>query len=422
MPDHAVRFGFGTISTAAPTFAALDLGTNNCRLLIAAPTRHGFRVIDSFSRIVRLGEGLHSSGRLSDDAMDRTLGALRACATRIGRRRLRGLRAVATEACRRAENGRAFLDRVRTETGLSIDVISTREEAELALESCAALLGADLPERPPDGDEAYGTGVRSRPVGQCRDLRPLSAPKPPTGAGRARSRALLFDIGGGSTEIAWIRVGRENAGGAAQAGDAQAGDAQADDPRTDRRDAVPELAGYQSLPLGVLTLSELFGDTAFTAPGYEAMVEHVTERLHAFEAVHCIRREARRGAVRLLGTSGTVTTLAGVALGLRRYKRVLVDGMVLSAEAAREAIALLRRLGPDGLRRHPCVGPERTASVLPGCAIFEAIQRSWPTDGVVVADRGLRDGMLLRMMRDRSPAVDRLPIPVLGPLVPMSPA
>ncbi len=386
MVDHAACFGFGGPRPIAPTFAALDLGTNNCRLLIAAPTRHGFRVIDSFSRIVRLGEGLHSSGRLSDAAMDRTIGALHACAARIGRRRLRGLHAVATEACRRAENGRAFLDRVRTETGLSIDVISTREEAELALESCAALLGADLPARPlPDGEAGDGaTGFGSLSAGRQRgDLRiPFSAAGSCGAAGQARSRALLFDIGGGSTEIAWIRVGG----------------------------AAPELAGYQSLPLGVLTLSELFGDEKFTASGFEAMVQHVTEQLHAFEAVHRIRREAARGTVRLLGTSGTATTLAGVALGLRRYKRALVDGVVLSRQAAGDAIALLRGLGQAGLRRHPCVGPERAASVLPGCAIFEAIQRLWPTDSVVVADRGLRDGMLLRMMRDRSSAAaDFLP-------------
>ncbi len=410
MINHAARFGSDDIRPAAPTFAALDLGTNNCRLLIAAPTRHGFRVIDSFSRIVRLGEGLHSSGRLSDEAMDRTIGALHACATRIGRRRLRGLHAVATEACRRAENGRDFLERVRTETGLSIDVISTREEAELALESCAALLKADLPgPLPADRNIVDGqAGCHPPSAGRQRgDLRvPFSAAGSCGGAGQARSRALLFDIGGGSTEIAWIRVGRQVARGGAHA---------------DVQDAVPELAGYQSLPLGVLTLSELFGDRAFTVSGYEAMVEHVAEQLHAFEAVHCIRREAKRGAVRLLGTSGTVTTLASVALGLRRYKRVLVDGMVLSCEAARDAIALLRGLGPEGLRRHPCVGPERAASVLPGCAIFEAIQRLWPTDGVVVADRGLRDGMLLRMMRDRSlTAADFLPTPPAAAPVPVA--
>ncbi len=407
MIDHAARFGFEAVQPSTPTFAALDLGTNNCRLLIAAPTRHGFRVIDSFSRIVRLGEGLQNSGRLSDEAMDRTIGALHACATRIGRRRLRGLRAVATEACRRAENGRAFLDRVRTETGLSIDVISTREEAELALESCAALLKADLPERPLPERDAGGAATVLHPLSAGRqrgDLRIPSSAGSCGGAGQARSRALLFDIGGGSTEIAWVRVGR--------------GGAHADVP-----DAAPELSGYQSLALGVLTLSELFGDRVFTVSGYEAMVEHVTERLHAFEAVHCIRREARRGVVRLLGTSGTVTTLASVALGLRRYKRILVDGVVLSHDAARDAIALLRDLGPDGLRRHPCVGPERAASVLPGCAIFEAIQRLWPTDSVVVADRGLRDGMLLRMMRDRSStAADLVPVPVIAAPVPVLPA
>lgn len=381
------------------SFAALDLGTNNCRLLIAAPTRDGFRVIDSFSRIVRLGEGLHSSGRLSEEAMQRTIGALHACAARIGRRRLRGLRAVATEACRRADNGRAFLDRVRQETGLSIDVISTREEAELALESCATLLQADLPDlsqRDPLDADDLAAGPPADPaaaargsdgwIGRTASLRPAAGAS--AGADLARSRALLFDIGGGSTEVAWVRVG--DGAGSAPAGSGGAGNGR------------PELAGYQSLPLGVITLAELFGADAYTAAGYEAMVEHVTAQLRRFEAVHCIGREVKRGSVRLLGTSGTVTTLASIALGLRRYRRVLVDGIVLSRTAAQDAITLLRGLGVEGLRQHQCVGPDRATYVLPGCAIFDAIHRLWPTDSVVVADRGLRDGMLLRMMRDRS--------------------
>ncbi|HTW28710.1 MAG TPA: Ppx/GppA phosphatase family protein [Acetobacteraceae bacterium] len=322
--------------STAPAFAALDLGTNNCRLLVGTPAGQSFRVVDSFSRIVRLGEGLHHTGRLSPSAMDRALAALQACADRLSRRPVRAMRAIATEACRRASNGGEFLTRVRRETGLRVEIISTREEAELALESCAPLL---------------------------------------SGGGR---RALLFDIGGGSTELAWVRL----AGTGGQA------------------NAAPSLIGYVSLPIGVVTLSERFGAAGFTDAGFEAMVAEVAGRLAAFESVHCIGHEIRLGGVRLLGTSGTVTTLAGVALGLTRYRRPLVDGTVLTREATDQALGLLRRLGRDGLAQHPCVGGERADFVLPGCAIFEAIRRAWPTPRVMVADRGLREGMLLRLMRD----------------------
>jgi exopolyphosphatase/guanosine-5'-triphosphate,3'-diphosphate pyrophosphatase len=311
-------------------FAALDLGTNNCRLLVGAPAAGGFRVLDSFSRIVRLGEGLHASGRLSTAAMDRAVGALHACAARLRRRPMRAVRAIATEACRRAVNGVEFLARVRAETGIAFDIITPREEAELALESCAPLLA---------------------------------------GGGR---RALLFDIGGGSTELAWVRL---DAG------------------------RWPELIGYDSLPVGVVTLAEQFGHQGFSAEGYDAMVAFVADRLAAFERVHCIGHEIRLAGVRVLGTSGTVTTLAGVALGLERYRRPAVDGQVMTEAALTQALAALRALGRDGLMRHPCVGPERASFVLPGCAIFEAIRATWPVAEVMVADRGLREGMLLRMMR-----------------------
>jgi exopolyphosphatase/guanosine-5'-triphosphate,3'-diphosphate pyrophosphatase len=312
-------------------FAAIDLGTNNCRLLVGVPTPDGFRVLDSFSRIVRLGEGLQATGALSEIAMERTLGAIHACVARLHRRPLRGVRAIATEACRRAANGPDFLARVRSETGLNFDIISTREEAELALESCAPLL-------------AQG--------------------------GR---RALLFDIGGGSTELAWVRLSTNG--------------------------HAPELIGYVSLPLGVVTLSEIFGETAFTQAGFEAMVEHVQDGLEAFEQVHCIRHEIALRGVRIVGTSGTVTTLAGVALNLPRYRRPAVDGQTLTAASMDAALDLLRGLGRDGLMRHPCVGPDRATFVLPGCAVFEAIRRTWPVEEVMVADRGLREGILLRMIR-----------------------
>jgi exopolyphosphatase/guanosine-5'-triphosphate,3'-diphosphate pyrophosphatase len=306
-------------------------------MLVGTPSGNGFRVLDSYSRIVRLGEGLHGSGTLCPNAMDRTVAALQDCADRLARSRPRMFRAIATEACRRARNGPEFLCRVKRETGLDVGVISSREEAELALESCTPLLET---------------------------------------AGR---RALLFDIGGGSTELAWVRVAC----------------------------GPPSLIGYASLPVGVVGLAERFGASAFTEEGFDAMVEDVTARLVAFESVHCIGREIRAGGVRLLGTSGTVTTLASIVLNLERYRRALVDGIALSRQDADEALSSLRSLDREGLALHPCVGPERADFVMPGCAIYAAIASMWPAPDVVVADRGLREGMLLRMIRADRARMDR---------------
>ena len=316
---------------AGPLYAALDLGTNNCRLLVAAPAGDGFRVVDSFNRVVRLGEGLHHTGRIAPAAVARALAALGEAAEHLARHDLRALRAVATEACRRAGNGGEFLARARAETGQPLAVISTREEAELAVESCAPLLR------------------------------------------RAGRRALLFDIGGGSTELAWVRLPTDG--------------------------GTPELAGYVSLPIGVVTLAERCGADCLTETGFDRLVTEVEGLLLPFEATHRIGQEIRQGGVRLMGTSGTVTTLAGVVLGLARYRRPLVDGVLLNGEATDAALDSLCRMGRAGLLRHPCVGPERADYVLPGCAIFAAIRRLWPTPQIGVADRGLREGMLLRLIR-----------------------
>ncbi len=323
-------------ATPPAAFAALDLGTNNCRLLVAAPGGPaGFRVVDSFSRAVRLGEGLERTGLLSDAAMDRAVAALEACAQKLSRRPIRGLDAVATEACRRAANGAIFLARARAATGLPIRIIGAREEAALAMASCAPLLGP------------------------------------------ADRRALLFDIGGGSTEIAWVRAGTP--------------------------DSPAELIGYTTMPLGVVTLAERAGASCFTPEGFEAVAAEVAIELVRFDAVHAIGREIAAGGVRMIGTSGTVTTLAGVALSLPRYSRGAVDGQVIGMAAADQALADLFGLGRAGLAAHPCVGPERVDFVLPGCAVFAAIRRVWPTATVTVADRGLREGMLLRLMRATPP-------------------
>lgn len=337
MPHPAVALSRPTWGGAGGAFAAIDLGTNNCRLLVGTPTPSGsFRVLDSYSRVVRLGEGLACNGRLSEGAMERALAALQTCAQKLLRRPLRRLLAVTTEACRQAANGAAFVARAQADTGLPIRIITAREEAELAMESCAPLLRA-----------------------QDR-------------------RALLFDIGGGSTEIAWIR------------GDAR---------------GAAELIGYVSLPIGVVTLAERSGLCCYSPEGFDRVVDEVAEHLARFDRVHCIGQEMRAGGVRLMGTSGTVTTLAGVALSLPRYSRPLIDGRVLDIEAADQALRDLFALGREGLRAHPCVGPERADFVLPGCAIYAAIRRIWPCSCITVADRGLREGMLLRMMRqDRAPS------------------
>lgn len=330
LPEDADPAAMGPATTEsaggqpADMLAALDLGTNNCRLLVARPTGGGFRVVDAFSRIVRLGEGLGASGLLGEDAIRRTLAALDVCAAKMRRRRVTRFRAVATAACRTAVNGPEFLDRVAEATGLRLEVIGPEEEAALALAGC----------------------------------RPLLDPRVPG--------ALVFDIGGGSTEVAWQWCGG----------------------------AVAAL----SIPVGVVTLAERHGGDRFTPELYARMVSEFGEGLAGFERRHSIAAAVAAGAVQLIGTSGTVTTLAGVRLDLQRYSRDRVDGVYLGVA---ETLAIGRRLaGMDfaGRAAHPCIGRERADLVVAGCAILEAICRVWPVPRLRVADRGVREGILLGLM------------------------
>ncbi|WP_252192713.1 Ppx/GppA phosphatase family protein [Rhizobium sp. CSW-27] len=315
-------------------YAALDLGTNNCRLLIAQPTRPGqFRVVDAFSRIVRLGEGLAKTGRLSDEAMDRAVEALRICASKLAHRPVRKMRLIATEACRAAANGEAFLERVTRETGLQLEIIDRETEARLAVSGCSSLVGRE-----------------------------------------ARS-VVLFDIGGGSSEIAVIRI-RDN--------------------RSSR--LANHITHWTSLPVGVVTLSERHGGRNVTPDVFAAMVAEVEGMLAGF---HCpsLEEEAEED-FHLIGTSGTVTTLAGVHLDLPRYDRRKVDGLWLTDQEVSAMQARLLSWDFDGRASNPCIGPDRADLVLAGCAILEAIRRRWPSRRMRVADRGLREGLLTDMMAD----------------------
>jgi len=321
-PDRRARDGEGV-------FAALDLGTNNCRLLVARPSCDGFRVIDAFSRIVRLGEGLAATGALSEAAMVRTIAALRVCAHKLRARRVDRVRAVATEACRRASNCGVFLDRVRVETGLAIEIISTVEEARLVLRGCAPLLEP------------------------------------------GRDRALVFDIGGGSTELVWVDTSRAE---------------------------CPAVLGIASVPYGVVNLADRYGGHAVSAETYGAMREEIAECLAPFEEEHDIRAMAEAGRVQMLGSSGTVTTIAGIHLGLPRYVRAQVDGVTLEAAAAEAVMDRLLALDFAGRAGLPCVGPERADLVLAGCAILAAMLGHWPVPRLRVADRGVREGILYGLM------------------------
>ena len=310
-------------------YAALDLGTNNCRLLIVeGREKDQFKVRDSFTRIVRLGEGLEATGALSEEAMERTIAALRICASKIRRMNVGRIRCIATEACRGASNGEDFIRRVRKETGLRMEIIDGAAEAELATISCAALFNEEA------------------------------------------ENIILFDIGGGSTEVS--RLVRQD-------------------------DSYFKITDSDSLPLGVVRLAERHAGPGPREHGYEGMLAESTERLTAFMDRQSDIDDLSN--VQIIGTSGTVTTLAAVQLGLARYDRNVVDGCIINSDNIIELINNLRGKSRDELAENPCIGKQRADLVLSGCAVLEAIYRRWPVSQISVADRGLREGLLIRMMR-----------------------
>lgn len=311
------------------TYAALDLGTHNCRLLVARPTRRAFRVIDAFSRTVRLGESVERDGALCEAAMDRTVEALKICSEKIRRGSADRTRCVATEACRRAENREEFEERVEREAGLRIETITCEEEARLALEGCVPLIDRKCP------------------------------------------NGLMFDIGGGSTELIWL----ENTG------------------------RHPHMLDSMSIPHGVVSLSERYGEDAICQEPYGEIVDEMEERLKTFCRRHRIGDAVLRGDVQMLGASGTVTTLAGVYMDLPRYDRSIVDGATLDFDEVQQVSERLRAMACEERASHPCIGAERAKLVVAGCAVLEAIMRRWSVGSIRVADRGVREGIIFEMMR-----------------------
>jgi exopolyphosphatase/guanosine-5'-triphosphate,3'-diphosphate pyrophosphatase len=322
--------GLATAAVESGVYAALDLGTNNCRLLIACPTGDGFRVVDSFSRIIRLGEGISATGSISDAAIDRAIAALSICSDKIRYRRARRLRLIATEACRAAANADSFRARVAAETGIKLEVIDRETEATLAVIGCSPLL------------DRGGRG------------------------------AILFDIGGGSTEL--VRIERDPA----------------------RPDAAPCIKSWMSIPLGVVSLAEQFGGRDVTKHLYARMVAEVAQYVAPFAAEH----GTDLSGMHMLGTSGTVTTLAGVFLNLQRYDRRRIDGIWMNDADVTATIQKLLSMSYEDRVNNSCISIERADLVLAGCAILDAVRNAFPLPRLRVADRGLREGMLVEMMRE----------------------
>ncbi len=313
-----------------PAYAALDLGTNNCRLLIAHQAQRGLRVLDSFSRIVRLGEGVGTTGELSEAAMVRTIEALRVCAAKMSRGKVVGSRSVITAAGREARNRSQFVRRVRQETGIRLEVISAREEADLTLAGCLPLLEVS-------GD-----------------------------------RVLLFDVGGGSAEFVLAKIHSQG---------------------------QVTIEGCVSLPCGVVKITEKYGNHEFTEDDYQEVVESVKDMLVPFDREYGIGGKVSAGHLQVIGTAGTVTTLAGVNMRLDHYNRALVDGSWLEVEAIRRICRELAALSVDERAAYPCIGRARADLVVAGCAVLEAVCSMWPMERLRVADRGVREGILTRMMR-----------------------
>lgn len=322
-----------SVSMAQSNYAAIDLGTNSCRLVVATPTTTSFRVVETFSKVVRLGEGIINDNQLSTQAMRRTINALKVCRGVINEYSpIVASRFVATAACRRAKNVTQFVEMAKRDAGIELEVISSKEEARLSVVGCLPLLNRNI------------------------------------------KRVLVFDIGGGSTQISLARV-------------------------TDYGKTFIE--GFVSLPYGVVTISEAFAGHEMSTLEYSTVVDRTQNILKEFEEKHHINEAIANQEIQVIGTSGTVTVIGAVHLKLPRYNRSAVDGIAISAPDVTATVNKIKTMGAEGRCKHPCIGQSKSDLTLAGCAIIEALTTFWPISEITVADRGIREGILLDMMHSK---------------------
>lgn len=333
---------------SAEVYAALDLGTNNCRLLIASTSQKGasgtyeLKIMDSFSRIVRLGDSISKTGRLSGEAIERTIDALSVCKKKMQKYKLTSCRLVATEACRRAVNTLDFIKRVKKELGLNIEVINNEEEAKLAVIGCSSLIRQNA------------------------------------------DKAIVFDIGGGSTEVIWI--------------DAKALEQKRQNKALNYSNLEGVIIDWISIDSGVMNLTEQFGGTSFVDVTYKDMVRYIHDKLLLFSEKNKIIDAVKKESVQMLSTSGTLTTLAALEMGLPKYDRNKVDGVTMEISEIKHTIEAIKKMRPSERFNNGCIGPERADFILTGCAVFEAISKLWPVGSITIADRGVREGIIISLM------------------------
>lgn len=353
MPDEQVSGSVGATNKAAPRrgsgrnrrsgrpqyFAAVDLGTNNCRLLIARSLQNGFQVVDSYSNVVRLGAGLARTGKLAEPNMDAAIKAIQVCADKMKAKNVKRWRCIATQACREASNGDEFMKRVKEETGLSFETISPRVEARLSVMGCMNILDHE------------------------------------------KEVALVIDIGGGSTELSWVDVRKLNSN------------------KMSRRISRPPISAWTSLPVGVVNLSEMYPESPDDLAGwFQSMKDHVREKIDENDCANRFSNTFKEGRGHLVGTSGTITSLAGVHLKLPYYQRNKIDGIWVEAKHIMSTADKLSKMSLEERQQEPCIGMDRATMLVAGCAILDVIYDLWPSERIRVADRGLREGMLMGLM------------------------
>lgn len=311
------------------TFAAIDLGTNSCRLLVG---RYDgvLKIVDSYSKVVRLGENLGQTNLLCEEAIERSLKTLKICVEKVKNNDVTHIRAVATEACRRAMNTSILLDRAKNDLDLTIEVISNEEEALLALTGCSGAFQGNIP---------YG---------------------------------IVFDIGGGSTEIMWVAI----------------------------KEGIPnfDVMDWISLPFGVVTLSDAYGAYSTSPRIYDQIRKKIKEKLIPFSEKNKIQNYIHARQVQMVGTSGTGTTLAAIHLKLQRYDRYLIDGIYLRGSEIRSITQSILHMTPKQRNSHPCIGVGRSDLAITGAAILEGICDTWTLPWIRVADRGVREGILMSLI------------------------